>query len=193
MPFVGDADVEVKQLDAKNWELLAPLRYEGKFEPFDIPAGMRTDFASVPRPFVWLIPRYGTYTKAAILHDYLWRQHAKTGKMTWADADGIFRRAMRELGVAFLRRWITWSAVRMASLFTKRGGRTGWTDDILQAIVFWLFGILIVGPPGVLILIALALFYLLEYAVWLVLSGARALRRAPPPKNINQPKLRLTL
>ena len=193
MPFVGDADVEVKQVDAKNWELLAPLTYKGKVETFDIPAGMQTDFASVPRPFVWLIPRYGVYTKAAILHDYLWRQHAKAGKMTWADADGIFRRAMRELGVAFLRRWLTWSAVRMASLFTKRGGRKGWADEILPAIGFWLFGVLIVGPPGVLILVALGVFYLLEYAVWLLLKGAGALRRAPPPKNVNPPKLRLTV
>jgi hypothetical protein len=198
MPFIGDTDVEVKQVDATNWELLAPLEYKGKFDPFTMPAGMRTDFASVPRPFVWLIPRYGVYTKAAILHDYLWQYQAKTGNMTWADADGMFRRAMRELGVAFLRRWVTWAAVRGASLFTKKGGRKGWTDDVLPAILFSLFGFLIVVGPGLLILLALGIFYLLERVVWLVLLAGGAvrtevLRKAPAKKDINPPRLRLTL
>jgi hypothetical protein len=193
MPFVGDADVEVKQVDATNWELLAPLKYQGKFDPFDIPAGMRTDFASVPRPFVWLIPRYGIYTKAAILHDYLWRFQAAPGNITWADADAIFRRAMRELGVAFLRRWLTWSAVRLASLFTKKGGRKGWTDEALQALFFWIFGVVIVAGPGLLILLALGVFYVLERAVWLVLLAWGALRKAPPVKDVNSPRLRLSV
>jgi Protein of unknown function (DUF1353) len=59
---------------------------------------METDFASVPRVFVWFLPRYGRYTKAAILHDYLWREAVPAGKLRLAEADVIFRHAMHELG-----------------------------------------------------------------------------------------------
>src|SRR5262245_18238032 len=31
----------------------------------------KTDLASVPRCLTWLFPRYGKYTKAAVVHDYL--------------------------------------------------------------------------------------------------------------------------
>src|SRR5688500_15722299 len=86
MAFIGDSDVAVKQIDDTNWELLMPLTYQGNRDTFVVPVGQRTDFASVPRIFVWFLPRYGKYTKAAILHDYLWRELALQGKMRWVDA-----------------------------------------------------------------------------------------------------------
>ena len=58
---------------------------------------MGTDFASVPRFFVWFIPRYGRYTKAAIIHDHLWRDQVGKGAICFRDADGLFRQAMRSL------------------------------------------------------------------------------------------------
>src|SRR5688572_16352469 len=108
MPDIGfsrDAEVIVRQLDDKNWEVREPFSYTGKRgEPFHIEVGQQTDFASVPRVFVWFLPRYGRYTLAALLHDHLWRDVVPGGKLDYIDADGIFRRAMRELGVPFLRR-----------------------------------------------------------------------------------------
>jgi hypothetical protein len=197
MPFIGDSDVRVKQVDAKNWELLAPLTYQGKFESYTAPAGMSTDFASVPRLFVWLIPRYGVYTKAAILHDYLWREQAAKGHMPWADADGMFRRAMRELGVAFLRRWITWSAVRAASILFKPGGRRGWMEDLLLTVLFAGLGLVFVALPGAMILVVLGVFYVLEQLIWLSIKAGGAFRtrvlRAPTKKRLNRPRLRLTM
>lgn len=38
----------------------------------------------------------GVYTRSAILHDYL----LQTGVVPVRDADGLFRRSMRELGVS---------------------------------------------------------------------------------------------
>ena len=76
--------------------------YRAEHDLIEVPAGSQTDFASVPRPFVWLLPTYGLYTPAAILHDRLWRHWVPEGRMTYVDADGVFRRAMRELGGAFL-------------------------------------------------------------------------------------------
>jgi hypothetical protein len=112
MPF--ENDVIVKEVDATTWELVSELRYCGAREHFTVPVGFQTDFASVPSLFVWLIPKYGRYTKSAILHDFLCDE-SKAGRFDRDDADGIFRRTMRELGVSFLRRWIMWGAVALAT------------------------------------------------------------------------------
>ena len=78
MVFV-DGDVLVRQVDAKQWELREPVVYQGAQETFTVPTGFRTDFASIPRLVVWLIPRYGLYTRSAILHDYLASRRRWTG------------------------------------------------------------------------------------------------------------------
>ena len=96
--------------------------------------GRRRTSRSVPRIFVWFLPRYGRYTKAVILHDYLWRVRAKNGTLDYVDADGIFRRAMRELGVPFMKRWIMWAAVRWGALF-KPGGRKGWLRESPRVVL----------------------------------------------------------
>lgn len=102
--------VDVQQVSDQGWKTPRTLTYHATTEDFEVPAHQGTDFASVPRVFVWFIPRYGRYTKAAILHDYLCRQYVPSGRISRIDADGIFRQAMRELGVPFLRRWIMWAA-----------------------------------------------------------------------------------
>ncbi len=53
----------------------------------------------------WLVPPYGLFTPAAVLHDHLWRVLVPAGGIDPVDADGLFRRAMHELGVPFLIRW----------------------------------------------------------------------------------------
>lgn len=60
MPFTGPVVVqEVDRGDGSRWQLVEPLTYQGRDDPFVVPAGFETDFASVPRAFTWLIPRYG--------------------------------------------------------------------------------------------------------------------------------------
>lgn len=65
-----------------------------------------TDFASVPSLFWWLIASYGHHTRAALIHDQLWED-----KPNRTQANLIFRDALAESGVPFLRRWIMWSGV----------------------------------------------------------------------------------
>src|SRR4051812_21103720 len=113
MPFVEGQNIDVRQIGDSDWELLAPITYRGNTQTFQVEPGFLTDFASVPKPLVGLFPRYGKYTKAAILHDFLWRTHA----VEKVDANGIFRRAMRELGVPTIRRWMMWAAVGLVSNF----------------------------------------------------------------------------
>lgn len=190
MGFGPNADVKVQAVSDKNWALLAQLDYQGKDEFFEAPKDMNTDFASVPRVFVWFLPRYGRYTKAAILHDYLWRERASKGTLSWVDADAIFLRAMRELGVPFLRRWILWAAVRWAAL-VKKGGRKGWLKESGRVLLVSLVALPIVILPAVVILAALSVFYLIEILVWVPLQLASWMKakimRQRPQKQVNMP------
>ncbi|HEV2760640.1 MAG TPA: DUF1353 domain-containing protein [Acidimicrobiales bacterium] len=171
-----ESTVRVEQVDDTNWKLLEGFDYQGKSEVFHVPPGQPTDFASVPRLFVWFLPRYGRWTKAAILHDHLWRDRAGQGKMEYVDADGTFRRAMRELEVPFLKRWIMWGAVRWGALL-KPGGRKGWLREFPRLALITAVALPIVLPPALVVAAALLLFFLVECAVWVPLKAAEVLKR----------------
>src|SRR5262245_24311264 len=87
--FPDGLSVDVREVSDTAWTLLTGFTYQGKHENFSVPKGERTDFASVPRVFIWFIPRYGRYTKAAVLHDHLCRL-SREGGFSRRDADGIF-------------------------------------------------------------------------------------------------------
>lgn len=190
--FSPGAKVVVEQVDETNWKVREGFSYRGKTgEVFPVEAGSETDFASVPRLFVWFLPRYGRYTLAAILHDYLWRQRARAGTLDYIDADGLFRRAMRELEVPFLRRWIMWAAVRWGALF-KPGGRRGWWREAPRVLLVTVVAVPFVLPPAVVISVALAGFWVLEAVVWVPLKLAEAAKRRrgrAGGKRVNPPHL----
>ena len=192
--FPSDSTVDVRQVDDQNWETLRALPYHATAEDFEVPVAERTDFASVPRVFVWFIPRYGRYTKAAILHDYLCSIAVPADRISRIDADGIFRQAMRELGVPFLRRWIMWAAVRLGALTNPAGRKKWWTEAWRVALIAAL-ALPIVAPAAALIVITLLVFYLVELVVWIPLEVARVIRerRHRPAKKVNRPTLRWRL
>ncbi len=191
MGFGRESKVVVEQIDDTNWVTREQLEYTGKEESFLVPTGSGTDFASVPRLFVWLLPRYGRYTKAAVLHDHLWRELATEGAISWVDADATFRRAMRELGVPFLRRWLMWAAVRWAALL-KPGGTKGWSQEAWRVVLLSAVALPIVLPPAATIVASLGVFYVVEWIVWVPLTvhkiGRRLLGR-PTRKAVNTPTL----
>ena len=95
-----------------------------------------TDLASVPRSLTWLFPRYGKYTKAAVVHDYLCQNFRSAPSVASpasllplvdrSDADEVFFLLMTELGVPVLRRGLMWGAVSWATLITAlMPGRRG--------------------------------------------------------------------
>ncbi len=55
-----------------------------------VPKGFITDLASTPNFLWWWLPPFGKYTKAAVLHDFIYQTHCKTRK----EADEIFKEAM---------------------------------------------------------------------------------------------------
>jgi hypothetical protein len=191
VPFTGDVVVrELAAADGSRWRLEEPLTYDGRDESFVVRAGFTTDFASVPQALTWLVPRYGRYTKAAILHDHLW-QRCREGTFGWADADGILRRAMRELDVPFLRRWLMWGAVRLAGIVT-RSPSSLWTQGIgalLALVVVTLLGVSYLAVPMMVVVAFTAVFAAAEALVWVVLKLAS--RRRTARKRVNRPRLML--
>ena len=167
MPFEGNVIVTPCAPDGKRWTLVESFRYHGKHESFDVPAGMTTDFASVPRVFVWLLPRYGRWTQAAILHDHLWAM-SRRGEFNKADADGIFNRALRELEVPFLRRWIMWCAVRWAA--GPKSWFAGGPVQFVKMVLIAIPTLALIALPALMILVALLLGAIAELICYLPLK-----------------------
>ncbi len=180
--------VVVTPIDDKNWSVVESFSYTGRTDTFVIPAGTKTDFASVPRPVVWLLPRYGHWTKAAILHDYLWSK-CRVGEFNFYDADGLFKRSMRELGVPFWRRWIMWAAVRFAAPFSKGSSWKTWFErGPVPFLKMWLIAIpalSIVAVPALVVSVGLLAGAAIEWATYPLL---RVFQR-DESKAINQPEL----
>lgn len=193
--FDDDARVVVQQHDDEQWIVWESFSYRAERDTFTVPRGMCTDFASVPRPVVWYLPRYGPYTLAAVLHDHLWRDLAATGKLRYVDADGIFRRAMRELGVPVFHRWVMWAAVRWGAL-VKPGGRAGWSEDAPRVLLLTAVALPIMVVPVVSILIAMVQLFAVELLLWVpgrLQARWTRLRGGTPAREVARPRLELRL
>ena len=59
-----------------------------------VPEGFESDFASVPWVARRLIPSFGPWAKAAVLHDYLYVTLGEGGKWTRKQSDDMFLQAM---------------------------------------------------------------------------------------------------
>lgn len=104
-------------LDGTNWFLTQPLRYQipGGQAIVEVPVGFQTDFASIPRPFWSILPKWGKYGPAAVAHDFLyWDQ-----RCTREQADAVLLLAMAESQVNPVHRALIYRAVRW-------GGAIGW-------------------------------------------------------------------
>jgi hypothetical protein len=192
--FAPGSTVDVRQIDDQDWAILRALTYYARTEDFVVPVQEHTDFASVPRVFVWFIPRYGRYTKAAILHDYLCSVCVPAGRVSRIEADGIFRQAMRELGVPFLRRWIMWAAVRLGAL-TNAAGREKWWTQAWRVALIAVVALPVVTPAAAVIAISFLVFYLIEVVAWIPLTAVHWIRKRGnrPAKQVNRPALRWKL
>jgi len=192
--FDSPAWVDVRAVGDADWEILRDLTYRAQRQDFVVPRQEKTDFASVPRAFVWFIPRYGRYTKAAVLHDYLWRVSVPNQVLSRRDADGIFVQAMRQLDVPFLRRWIMWTAVRYGAL-TKPDGRAGWWKDAWRVLPLTIVALPIVAPAALVIAVTLPVFFLMEQIVFVPLLLARKMRerKGLTAKRVNEPQLKWRL
>ena len=168
-PSGFDGPVQVEQVDPVNWRLTRELTYRASTQTFTAPIGMLTDFASVPRAFAWLIPRYGRYLPAAVIHDHLYRDEVPAGHISYRDADGVLRQAMRLLGVPFATRWVMWTAVRWAGLF-RRGGRGEWWRDAPLILLWTLLTLPVALPGGLVVTACLLVVQIAEVILWVPLK-----------------------
>ena len=99
--------------DSTKWKLVQPFRYWiqelHKGPVITVPAGFVTDFASIPQMFWSVLPPWGKYGKAAVVHDYLYQ----TALCPRDECDEVFLEAMEVLGVPYITRKTMYYAVRM--------------------------------------------------------------------------------
>lgn len=97
---MSDRGISVRyDIGEDEWVLLESLRRDTRIGRVTVPAGFRTDLASVPWRLVWrkMFRQWGAWTEAAIVHDFLYR--AKPGGVTKEQADLVFLDLLEEDGV----------------------------------------------------------------------------------------------
>ena len=86
--------------DGKTWVIMRNFAYEvgteGSGDVIDVTIGFQTDFATIPRPFWVILPKWGRYGNASVIHDWLYWTQARPRR----EADAIFLEAMGEIGRA---------------------------------------------------------------------------------------------
>lgn len=139
--------------DGKSFEMVRDNTYYAKLgDSWLIPAGFKTDFATIPAFVSWAVAKLGAYTLAAIVHDLLceglnsWyraRRHGgiptrgghpcllHQGRVVPAptanavDTDAIFYRIARDHGVDPVTANLLWVGVRWGAL-ANPARREGW-------------------------------------------------------------------
>lgn len=103
---------EVLLIPAKNgkhFKLERGFCVEVLEEKVEVPSGFITDLASIPKAFNSFYPSHGKYTRATLVHDYLYSEQSKISRNK---ADKIFLKLMKDDGVDFVTRTIFYTAVR---------------------------------------------------------------------------------
>jgi len=97
-----------------RFKLFLPFTYYWKRYKINIqvPKGFISDFASIPVPFRFFIPKLGLYNKAAVLHDAVYQGVDKLLFLEREDADLLFLDAMTDLKVKKWKRYAMYYFVR---------------------------------------------------------------------------------
>lgn len=107
-----DALIVSPLADGKTWVLLSDFAYEvgsvGSGDIVETKKGFMTDFASIPRIFWSIFPKWGKYGNAAVVHDWLYWDQVRSR----AKSDKIMFEAMSVLAVPAWQRHLIYWAVR---------------------------------------------------------------------------------
>jgi hypothetical protein len=109
-------DLIVKSVGDRSWQIIEPFYFyfdeKDKSNGVVVPAGFITDFASVPRILWSIYPPTGRYSKATVIHDYLY----SAGKSMGYDrkfCDKMLLNGMEALDVGFFVRLPMYIGVRL--------------------------------------------------------------------------------
>lgn len=94
--------------DGRRVRLIEQFSVNTSIGEIIVPKGFVTDFASVPRFFWRIIPPWGRYSPAAVVHDYLYY----IGDFGKRRADLVFLELMKRLGVSYWKRRVMYYAVK---------------------------------------------------------------------------------
>jgi hypothetical protein len=121
MSSFTDADLRVT--GNKTFTLVADMEYHVGEYPSEnkivVPKGFVSDLASSPRALWAIFPPIGRYTKAALLHDWLYTER----KLSRKQCDEIFIEAMEVLGVRKSYRYPMYWAVRAFGQKNYKGNK----------------------------------------------------------------------
>lgn len=94
--------------------LRTPLEYwSARYDTLlTVPAGFKTDFASIPRIFRSIVARSADQQEPATLHDYLYNKATKYKHLGRKQCDKLFLDALKDKKVGRLKRWAMYNAVR---------------------------------------------------------------------------------
>jgi hypothetical protein len=99
--------------DGKTWVILREFGYdvgeEGSGDHIAVAIGFQTDFATIPRVFWVVLPRWGRYGNASVIHDWLYWTQTRPRK----EADDIFLEGMSVLEVGALSKYLIYTSVRL--------------------------------------------------------------------------------
>ena len=117
-----------------HWMTLAPFAYrDADGALYIVPANFTNDLASVPRVFWGALDPTNDVAPAALVHDWLYATRGVVRpwlpRITRAQADTIFYRALRANGVGYIRARAMWAAVRV-------GGASAWRTGESPAHLF---------------------------------------------------------
>lgn len=112
-PDVEDVKVAILHGQEYDYILLEEYIYITKAGlKIIVPKGFRTDFASTPK-FMWnIIPPTGKYTRASLVHDFLYSTDCKL-ILNRRVCDSIFNEVMEAHGTSVYRRESMYRAVRL--------------------------------------------------------------------------------
>lgn len=121
--FTDDLTITEVALNWRVWRLEQDFTYEvgdkGSGKAITVPKGFTTDGASVPQLLWALFPAWGSYSRAAVVHDllchllHLGTPHPEAP--TRLKADQIFLEAMKVCGTGPITRTILYWGVRVGA------------------------------------------------------------------------------
>lgn len=108
-PGFQNMPVKISTFNGRGVTVLEPLIYVAKNgDTHEVAAGSTSDGASVPRLFWRVLPPFGKYWPAGLLHDAIYRTQSLSRK----EADDLFFEAMESCGCSRLQCWTIYAAVR---------------------------------------------------------------------------------
>lgn len=169
------ARFKLRQVGDNEFRLLEPFKYvsaEGRKIPVTAELLGDTDLASIPSFLGWFARRHGRHTPAALMHDELITETPEKLpselRMPPAEADLLFRQALRGSDVPLVMSWVLWTGVtlltRWRSRFPARLAIIAWFAIAVAGTALLVYGVRADRPA----LVAVALLAPLPAAaLWL--------------------------